>query len=155
VCVEFLNISGFRATFKGEGSYRHDSPPERHRRPSRQESLTNPIDIVKYHDMNRAALIERIEEATTTLEKLLTLLKSAPPEPDRFVSHLYQSRREYRRTCETAGKSGKQIKRCVIPNFRIAQNMGFQGDFRQCAFAADWRLLSGAVRPPIERGIDL
>jgi hypothetical protein len=32
-------------------------------------------------------------------------------ERDRFVSHLYQSRRQYRRTCETAGKSGKQIER--------------------------------------------
>jgi len=68
---------------------------------------------------------------------------------------LYQSRSEYRRAWETAGKSGKQIERCVIPSFRIAQNMGFQGDFRQCAFAADWRFLSGAVEPPIERGIDL
>jgi ATP-dependent DNA ligase len=57
-------------------------------------------------------LIERIEEARTVLERLLTLLKSAPPEPDRFVSHLYQSRREYRRTCETAGKSGKQKAVC-------------------------------------------
>jgi hypothetical protein len=45
---------------------------------------------------------------------LLTLLQSAPVERDRFVSHLYRSRREYRRTCETAGKSGKQIERCVI-----------------------------------------
>ena len=78
---------------------------------------------MKYHDTNRATLIERIEEATTTLEKLLTLLKSAAPEPDRFVSHRYQSRREYRRTCETAGKSGKQIERCVISSFRVAESM--------------------------------
>ena len=90
-----------------------------------------PIHIVKYHDMNRATLIERIEEARTVLERLLTLLKSAPPEPDRFVSHLYQSRKEYRRTCETAGKSGKQIERCVIATFRIAESMRFKGDFRQ------------------------
>jgi hypothetical protein len=52
-------------------------------------------------------------------------------ERDRFVSHLYQSRRQYRRTCETAGKSGKQIERCVIATFRIAESMGFTGDFRQ------------------------
>ena len=51
-------------------------------------------DIVRYHDMNRATLIERIKEARTVLERLLTVLKSAPPEPDRFVSHLYQSRWE-------------------------------------------------------------
>ena len=87
--------------------------------------------IVKYHDMNRATLIERIEEARLILEKLLTLLQSAPVERDRFVSHLYQSRREYRRTCETAGKSGKEIKRYVISSFRIAESMGFKGEFRQ------------------------
>jgi hypothetical protein len=36
------------------------------------------IGIVKYHDMNRVTLIERIEEAKTVLEKLLTLLQSTP-----------------------------------------------------------------------------
>jgi hypothetical protein len=81
--------------------------------------------------INRTALIDQIQQATETLEKLLTLLRSAPVERDRFVSHLYQSRREYRRTCETAGKSGKQIERCVISSFQIAESMGFKGDFRQ------------------------
>ena len=33
--------------------------------------------------------------------------------------------------CETAGKSGKQIERCVISSFQIAESMGFKGDFRQ------------------------
>jgi hypothetical protein len=81
--------------------------------------------------MNRTALIDQIEQAREILEKLLSLLESTPVERDRFVSHLYQSRREYRRTCETAGKSGKQIERCVIAAFRIAESMGFKGDFRQ------------------------
>jgi hypothetical protein len=81
--------------------------------------------------MKRAALIELIEEARQTLERLLTLLQSAPREPDRFISHLYQSRREFGRTCETAGKSGKQVERCVIATFRIAESMGFKGDIRQ------------------------
>ena len=89
------------------------------------------MNIVKYHDMNRATLIDRIEEAKMALERLLTLLKSAPPECDRFGSHLYQSRREYRQACETAGKSGKQIERCIISSFRVAESMGFKGDFRQ------------------------
>jgi hypothetical protein len=85
-----------------------------------------------FHDtVNRAARIEQIQEARKTLEKLLTLLKSAPVERDRFVSHLYQSRREYRRACETAGKSGKQIERCVFASFRVAESMGFKGEFRQ------------------------
>jgi hypothetical protein len=59
--------------------------------------------IVKRHDMNRVSLTERIEEARTVLEKLLTLLQSAPLERDQVVVHLYQARREYRQTCETAG----------------------------------------------------
>jgi hypothetical protein len=67
--------------------------------------------------MDRMTLIERIEEARQILEKLLILLQSAPLERDRFVSHLYQSRREHRRTCETAVKSGKQIERCVFSTF--------------------------------------
>ena len=33
--------------------------------------------------------------------------------------------------CETAGKSGKQIERCVIASFQIAESMGFKGEFRQ------------------------
>jgi hypothetical protein len=66
-----------------------------------------------------------------SLEKLLALLQSAPVWRDRFVSHLYQARREYRRTCETAGKSGKQIERCVIASFQVAESMGFEGEFRQ------------------------
>ena len=32
---------------------------------------------------------------------------------------------------ETAGKSGKQIERCAIARFRVAESMGFKGDFRQ------------------------
>ena len=90
------------------------------------------ISIVILHDtVNRTALIDRIQQARETLEKPLALLESAPVERDRFVSHLYQSRREYRRTCETAGKSGKQIERCVISSFQIAESMGFKGEFRQ------------------------
>ena len=87
--------------------------------------------IVKYHDMNRATLIEQIAEARTALEKLLTLLQSTPVAPDRFASHLYQARRQYRRTCEPAGKSGKQIEGCVISTFQMAESMGFKGEFRQ------------------------
>jgi hypothetical protein len=29
------------------------------------------------------------------------------------------------------GKSGKQIERCVISSFQVAESMGFKGDFRQ------------------------
>ena len=81
--------------------------------------------------MNRAALIDQIRQAKETLEKLLSLLQPTPIERDRFVSRHYQSRREYRRTCETAGKSGKEIERSVIASFRVAESMGFKGEFRQ------------------------
>ena len=53
-----------------------------------------------------------------------------------LVGHLHygrngQSHSAYRRTCETAGKSGKQNQRCVISTFRVAESMGFRGEFRQ------------------------
>jgi hypothetical protein len=44
--------------------------------------------------MNRAALTDQIQEARKTLEKLLTLLQSAPVERDRFVSHFCHFRQE-------------------------------------------------------------
>ena len=81
--------------------------------------------------MNRAALIDQIQQARETLEKLLTLLQSAPVERDRFVSHLYQSRREYRRACETAGKSGKQIGAMRhLDVSRSPRALGFKGERR-------------------------
>jgi hypothetical protein len=77
--------------------------------------------------MNRAAVIEQIRATQQTLKKLLGLLESS--EQDRFASHLYRSRREYRSTCERSGKSGKQIERCVISSFQIAESMGFKATF--------------------------
>ena len=64
-------------------------------------------------------------------ERLHALLQSVLAERDRFAAHLYQSRREYRRASETAGKSGKRIERCVISTLRIAESLGYRGDFRQ------------------------
>ena len=64
-----------------------------------------PTDIVIFHDtVNRAALIEQIQQARDTLE---------------------------RQTCETAGKSGKQIERCVIATFQVAESRGTRGEFGQ------------------------
>jgi hypothetical protein len=64
-------------------------------------------------------------------ERLHALLQSILAELDRFAAHLYQSRREYRRTSEIAGKSGKRIERCVISTFQIAEQLDFRGDFRR------------------------
>jgi hypothetical protein len=81
--------------------------------------------------------------------KLLALLQSTPVERDRFVPHLYQSRREYRRTCETAGKSGKQIERCVFASFQVAESMGFKGEFRQWEHLLRIGEITGGYRDPI------
>jgi hypothetical protein len=79
--------------------------------------------------VNRTALIEQLKDTQRALERLLVLLESA--ERDRFVSHLYQSRREYRLVCERAGKSGKQIERSVLSSYQVAESIGFKGEFRQ------------------------
>ena len=80
----------------------------------------------------RITASEALSNIPTMTDSLLALLQSTTPvERDRFVSHLYQSRREYRRICKTSGKSGKQIERCVIASSRIAESMGFKGEFRQ------------------------
>jgi hypothetical protein len=52
--------------------------------------------------MNRAVLIEQLRATQQTLEKLLVLMESS--EQDRFASHLYWSRQEYRLVCQRAGK---------------------------------------------------
>ena len=79
--------------------------------------------------MNRATVIAQIKATQQTLERLLALLESS--EQDRFASHIYQSRRDYRQACDSAGKSEKQIERSLIATFRAAESLGFKGDFRQ------------------------
>ena len=79
--------------------------------------------------MHRETFIEKLTEVHQTVEQLLAQLQAS--EHDKFAAHLYRSRREYRSVCQRAGKSGKQIERCVISSFRIAESMGFKGDFRQ------------------------
>ena len=82
-----------------------------------------------YTIMNRAAFIEKLTEIQRTVEGLLAQLQAS--EHDAFAAHLYQSRREYRLACDSSGKSGKQIERCLISTFKVAESMGFKGDFRQ------------------------
>jgi hypothetical protein len=76
--------------------------------------------------VNRRALWETQKALD---EKLLVLLESA--EHDRFVSHVYQSRREYRLVCERPGKGTKQIEGCIILTFQIAESLGFNCELRQ------------------------
>ena len=63
--------------------------------------------------MNEPGASNRTTRATQQiLEKLLVLLESI--EQDRFASHLFRSRQEYRLVCQCAGKGGKSIKRCHL-----------------------------------------
>jgi hypothetical protein len=65
-----------------------------------------------------------------TVEQLLAELQAR--EHDKSAVHLYRSRREYRSACDRSGKGGKQLERCLISTFQVAENLGFKGDFRQC-----------------------
>jgi hypothetical protein len=75
--------------------------------------------------MHRDAFISKLTEIQRTVEHLLSHLQAS--EHDAFAAHLYRSRREYRLACD----SGKPIERCLISTFRVAESMGFRGDFRQ------------------------
>jgi hypothetical protein len=79
------------------------------------------------HD-NRAAVIEQLKQTQEMLARLPALLEAA--ETDGFAAHIYQSRRQYRRTSERPNKGNKAIEREVISSYQIAQSLGFNGDFR-------------------------
>ena len=79
--------------------------------------------------MHRETFIAKLTEIQQSAEHLLAQLQSS--EHDAFAAHLYRSRREYRSVCQRAGKSGKQIERGIISTFRMAESIGFKGDFRQ------------------------
>ena len=78
--------------------------------------------------MNRAAVIEQLKQTQEMLAKLLALLEAG--EADKFAAHLYQSRRQYRRTSERPNKGNKAIERELISSCQVAQSLGFNGDFR-------------------------
>jgi hypothetical protein len=105
--------------------------------------------------MHRTALIDQIQQAREPLEKLLTLLQSVPVERDQFVSHLYRARKAYRRTCETSGKSRKQIERLVLSTLQIAERLDCKGESRKkgrnCSV---WRK-GRAYRPPTAKNFAL
>ena len=78
--------------------------------------------------MNRAAVIEQLKQTQDMLAKLLALLQAG--KTDKFAAHLYQSRRQYRRTSERPNKGNKAIERELLSSYQIAQSLGFRGDFR-------------------------
>ena len=76
--------------------------------------------------MHRETLIAKLTEIQQNVEQLLAQLQAS--EHDKFAAHLYRSRREYRSACDHSGKSGKQIERCAISTFQVAESMGFKGE---------------------------
>jgi cell division protein FtsB len=84
-------------------------------------------------------VIEQLKQTQEILVKLLALLEAS--EADKFVAHLYHSRRQYRRTSERPNKGNKAIEREVISSYQVAQSLGFNGDFRAWeTLAADSRI---------------
>ena len=79
--------------------------------------------------MHRETFIAKLTEIRRTVDQLLSQLQAS--EHDKFAAHLYRARREYRSTCDSSGKSGKPIERCVISTFKVAESLGFKGDIRQ------------------------
>ena len=67
----------------------------------------------KYRDitrwMHRQTFIAKLTDVQQTVEQLLAELQAS--EHDKFATHLYRSRREFRSTCDRVGKSGKPIER--------------------------------------------
>jgi hypothetical protein len=78
--------------------------------------------------MNRVTFIEKLTEIQQTVAQLLAQLQAA--EANKFAAHLYQARRQFRRTCERPNKGSKAIEREVISSYQVAQSLGFNGDFR-------------------------
>ena len=78
--------------------------------------------------MDRATVIEQLKQTQEMLGRLLALLEAG--EADKFAAHVYQSRRQYRRTCERPNKRNKAIERELISSYQVAQSLGFNGDFR-------------------------
>jgi hypothetical protein len=78
--------------------------------------------------VNRAAVINQLKQAREILDSLLSLLEAS--ETDKFATHLYLARRQYRQTCQRPNKGNKAIERTVLSTYQIAQGLGFKGDFR-------------------------
>jgi hypothetical protein len=73
-------------------------------------------------------MIEQLKQTQEMIAKLLSLPEAG--EADKFAAHLYQSRRQYRRTSERPHKGNKAVEREIISSYQIAQSLGFNGDFR-------------------------
>jgi hypothetical protein len=76
--------------------------------------------------MHRETFITKLAEIQENAGQLLSQLQAS--EHYKFAAHLYRARRKYRSACDSSGKSGKQIERCLISTFKVAiatQSKGF------------------------------
>ena len=78
--------------------------------------------------VNCATFIEKLTDVQRTLGQLLAQLEAS--EHDKFVSHLFQARKQYRLVCERPNKGNKAIEGEVIASYQVAQSLGFKRDFR-------------------------
>jgi hypothetical protein len=106
----------------------HNLAPERSLL-GRPYDLQRRLDRVISRLMHRETFLTKLTEIQQNVDFLLSQLQAS--EHDKFAAHLYRSRREFRSACERSGKSGKPIERSVIASFRIAETLGFKGDYRQ------------------------
>jgi hypothetical protein len=79
--------------------------------------------------VNRAAFIEELTQVQQTVEQLLSELQAS--EHDKIRGSSLSVTKGYRSACDRSGKGGKQIERCVISTFQVAECLGFKGEFRQ------------------------
>jgi hypothetical protein len=73
--------------------------------------------------------------ATERVDDFATEVSAARAQPDPFASLYFAARKSYRRACDTANKSGKNIERVLISTYRKAMDLGFKGSIR------DWEAL--------------
>jgi hypothetical protein len=81
--------------------------------------------------MDRAVLINRLVEARSPSKSCWSYFNRHPSSATDLFPTSINRGENIGEDAKTAGKSGKQIERCVISSFQIAESMGFKGDFRQ------------------------
>lgn len=77
--------------------------------------------------MNRNRLLERLAETSDAVERLREELQQIEKGRDDFAVFLFNSRKEFRRSVEMSGKSGRRIKETQKTTYEGALKYGFNG----------------------------
>jgi hypothetical protein len=75
--------------------------------------------------MHRETIIAKLTEIPQSAGQLLS-----QPKPASTTSSLLTFTGRAGNTAQGCDHAGKQIERCVISTFRVAESMGFKGDLR-------------------------